>query len=158
MKKILLLFLLAFLIPANAFAAWSYSAQITSEDIHGYTIYTTTITAVSDGSNPDEVSLKDIIEAGSLSYGKLKHSIIYDIATIGVVEPDGVWTLSIDDGDGSSIIDLTGLAVSITAADHNKANTDRGQYPLINNANLGFDYGDIGSNLDSVIVILKSYK
>jgi hypothetical protein len=158
MRKIALIVIGLMLFAGNAMAAmtWAVSVTVVSKtNRDGSILYTTTITGVSDGNNPDEFNISDYMATGSEAYTLLKDSIIYDIITDPGVQPDGVWDVSIDDGDGEDIITLTGL--SVTATQHHPGNTDKDQYPLINNPDLQIDFADIGSNLDSATIIIKSY-
>jgi len=142
---------------SNVFAAWTITASITTAVMYSDNskLYEITLNCVSDGSDPAAFKISDCLVSTSESIYQLYGGYIYEIVTDPGTEPDNTWNVTFSNKAGATLLSLTGL--STTATEYHKGSKDKGQYPLFD-GDLTVDINDIGSNNDSVAIVIKIQK
>jgi hypothetical protein len=154
LSAILIFTILLFSSAAMAAMNWTVSASLDSRVVfeNDTALYRVKLSAVSDGSNPDEFNLSSYLSVSEMA--QIAGGLLYMVETDPGVAPDAAWAVSFDSDLGASILDLSGL--NTTATEVNKASTDLGINPYI--MDLQIDFADIGSDGDSVDVFFYIVK
>lgn len=131
MKKLAWL-MVFFFVSAQAYASWTVSGTIHENSTTGVRL---SVTAVSDGTAPEEYKLSTITGLSAWD-AHHKGSFLWQVTTSPVTATN-TWNVSLDNDLGADISTLTGLTTA--QAEYHTLKTYQDSVPLVFDVQIAFD-------------------